>query len=360
MLEYKEYSIEEIKAKWKELFNKKNTFNLYIDVPFCISICKFCNLGKIASRVNSKEYKEYFDDILPKFFEQQSDILRLKIFDTLYLGGGTSGMMDTHTMRKVFDLIPNIDKIESKKFEANPTILSKEKLEILSEYGFNQISMGVQSFNNDLIFKNNRIPVKQEKLRSIIDFCREHGISTNCDLLTFTEQSAYAGETVDVKASLKNTANDIKIMIENIKPDTITIYPKWEMFNYTDSSGFLEDKSEEDFKLRYNINKTILKIIRKHPEYKISSDKIELDLRNISREDAVNNIVLKLKKSKNIIEDRYDSSSYPFNKGNKQNVVGLGGYGGKKGRTPYSYIGNNFYYINVVENGEIKYLGIES
>lgn len=347
-----EIKFEEIEKMWLEEFDRNSKLSLYIDVPFCITVCKFCNLGRFQARVCSDEYNEYFEKTLPKHFEINKNILRLKTFDTLYFGGGTSGMMDTKTMRKVFDMIPNIKEIQSKKFEANPTILTEEKINILAEYGFNQISLGVQSFNDDLIKANNRIPVKREKLRRIVEMCHDNNIEVNCDLLTFTEQSGYMDKKIDIKESLKNTYNDILIMDSEIEPDTITVYPKWEMFSFN-GKEFSEELADRDIGVRYEINKMVLKACRKIKNYeKVTSKDVRLDITASNK--ITNNIILKHINTK-IEDEKYDSSSYPFCMNNDQNTIALGGYGGETGRTPYSYIQNKIYYETITDGDRVYY-----
>jgi len=348
----KEIDFKEIEKMWLTEFDRNNKLSLYIDVPFCITVCKFCNQGRFPERVCSDEYNKYFNETLPKHFEINKNILRMKTFDTVYFGGGTSGMMDTKTMKKVFDMIPNIKEIENKKFEANPVLLTEEKIKILYEYRFNQVSLGVQTFNDELLKANNRINIKKEKLKKLIDICHNNKLEVNCDLLTFTEQSGYPDRKVDIKESLKNTYNDILIMDSEIEPDTITLYAKWEMFSF-DGKEFKKELEERDIGVRYEINKMALKASRKTVNYrKIQSKDIKLDLDASSN--LSNNIIFK-HKDVDIIPNKYDSSSYPFCIGSSQNTIALGGYGGINGRSPYSYIQDKIFYEVITDSNRIYY-----
>jgi oxygen-independent coproporphyrinogen-3 oxidase len=134
---------------------------LYVHVPFCRSKCPYCAFYSIASasliprwlNAFGKEtghYEGHFDE-----------------FDSLYLGGGTptfleirdlAGMVEQIFTHFDFDLDTEIT------IEANPCDLTREKIKSLRDLGFNRISLGVQSFEDDeLSFLGRRHTAKQSK-----------------------------------------------------------------------------------------------------------------------------------------------------------------------------------------------------
>jgi oxygen-independent coproporphyrinogen-3 oxidase len=134
---------------------------LYVHIPFCRSKCPYCAFYSIASasliprwlnafRKEVSHYKGHFDE-----------------FDSLYIGGGTptflefselAGMMES--LYTHFDFARNTEIT----IEANPCDLSGEKTKSLRELGFNRVSLGVQSFEDDaLAFLGRRHTAEQSK-----------------------------------------------------------------------------------------------------------------------------------------------------------------------------------------------------
>jgi oxygen-independent coproporphyrinogen-3 oxidase len=78
---------------------------------------------------------------------------------TLYFGGGTPSQLDEKELHSIFsalnDTFPN-NEWEEITFEANPEDLTHDYLRILKEVGITRLSIGVQSFNEDLLRYMNR------------------------------------------------------------------------------------------------------------------------------------------------------------------------------------------------------------
>ena len=136
-----------------------NKPGLYIHVPFCAGKCPYCDF-----------YSTGDISLIPAWIDAlEKEILfykdTLNDFDTLYLGGGTPSLLSLNDLEK---LINNIHKNFSFTpdseitIEANPGDLSPEKLKHFRTLGFNRISLGVQSFDDDVLrFLNRRHTAKQ-------------------------------------------------------------------------------------------------------------------------------------------------------------------------------------------------------
>lgn len=119
---------------------------IYVHIPFCEYICKYCDfvkqipkdqktidiyLEKLTEEINS--YREHFDSI-----------------KTIYIGGGTPSMLTTLQLKKLFESLKQIDPIEY-TIELNPESYTDDKGKLFKEYGVNRVSIGVQTFNQNLL-----------------------------------------------------------------------------------------------------------------------------------------------------------------------------------------------------------------
>lgn len=92
--------------------------------------------------------------------ELQADYLSNKQLQTIYFGGGTPSLLNMNELYDTFETIKKYytfsEDIEI-TLEANPDDITKERLAILQRFGFNRLSIGIQSFNDHHLKKLNRI-----------------------------------------------------------------------------------------------------------------------------------------------------------------------------------------------------------
>ena len=203
----------------KEVKEKKEkTFAVYINSPFCIRQCSFCmHMGELIE-INDVLYQQYFNNYLPSLIEFYKPVFLEKTPDIIYFGGGTSSVMTPEVMRNIFSKIPNFKNIKEKVFECNMNLLDEEKVELLKENNFTYLSFGVQTFNERILAKNNRVNFDTRKIKEIVSNLQSQGIYVNCDLLTFIDN----GDESDIP----DTISDLYIMTNYIKPNKISLHAK--------------------------------------------------------------------------------------------------------------------------------------
>ena len=121
--------------------------HLYVHVPFCASRCGYCDFYTTTGsgeRV-TRDYFRALDTELSRVAEREETPCALR---TLYIGGGTPTHVPDRLIRdlirRVRDRIGLLPESEA-TIEANPDSLEPGALEKLREWGFNRVSIGVQS-----------------------------------------------------------------------------------------------------------------------------------------------------------------------------------------------------------------------
>lgn len=199
--------------------------NLYIDVPFCLHECKYCMFAPIKL-TNKKMYDAYFDYVL-NYLDEMEEVLKKGNIVSVYFGGGTASLMSPALMKKIFDKIPNFKDIKHKAMEFHPSTITEEKLKLIIDNKFSFVSLGIQSFDKDLIKKMGRIPVNREKIETYIDILKKNNIIVSVDLLTCMSYSLnkedYSKESLN--KDLEILKADIQIL-DKMKslPDQIILY----------------------------------------------------------------------------------------------------------------------------------------
>ena len=141
--------------------------NLYIHVPFCNGKCDYCAFYSEA---------EVKDDLAEQWLKKiSSDLLEHDLsvpLKTIYLGGGTPTALPPEILRGLMKLIQSLPVVPDVEItsECNPGSLTQEKAEIISGT-INRVSMGVQSFQPDLLKKIGR-RTSPEQVDRTVDFLR--------------------------------------------------------------------------------------------------------------------------------------------------------------------------------------------
>ncbi|CAM3170769.1 radical SAM family heme chaperone HemW [Streptobacillus ratti] len=126
----------------------KNITGIYIHVPFCNKRCHYCDFH-VFINMNDKieRYVEYLIKEIKLYPEYT--------FDTIYFGGGTPSLLNGEQIKKILDNLKKTDDAEI-TLELNPSDMDLEKLKYIKNAGINRLSIGFQSFNDDMLKFMNR------------------------------------------------------------------------------------------------------------------------------------------------------------------------------------------------------------
>jgi oxygen-independent coproporphyrinogen III oxidase len=125
----------------------------YVHVPFCAHRCGYCDFTLVAGKDHLIEsYLSALERELAGTVEGTAG--RGAKLDTLYFGGGTPSHLSPAQLCRLFELVLSRWELSPGSeftIEANPVDLTDERIGVLAEYGVNRISLGVQSFDDQLL-----------------------------------------------------------------------------------------------------------------------------------------------------------------------------------------------------------------
>lgn len=143
------------------------SISIYIHYPFCKSKCPYCDFNSYCNLNIEEEdlIKSYLNEI-----EYYKDIIKDKIINTIYFGGGTPSLMSEKLLSNIMNKINSLYKINKNceiSLESNPNSINYTKLKNFKDIGINRVSIGVQSLiDKDLKFLG-RIHNKNEAIDAI-------------------------------------------------------------------------------------------------------------------------------------------------------------------------------------------------
>ena len=137
---------------------------IYVHIPFCRSFCTYCDFySEIASRCSADEQSKFalFAEALSREAALRADEMTDDV-NTLYIGGGTPSVLPLSVFERLVHVLGECGHggpFKEFTVEVNPEdIVEKgaEYVEGLLALGVNRVSMGVQSFDDDILRWMNR------------------------------------------------------------------------------------------------------------------------------------------------------------------------------------------------------------
>ncbi|MBD3286097.1 radical SAM protein [candidate division WOR-3 bacterium] len=184
-----------------------SNFGIYINVPLCYSKCSFCPF-----------YKElYTDDLKERYLKAvPAEIRSSRISGEprwIYFGGGTPNTLNLDDLSGITEVLKSKINTGEMGIELLPALITKTYLEGLKELDFTKISIGIETFDEEVLSKSNRKQPGFHSIRNLVDYAQSKGLWVNTDIM------------VGLPSQLPEVfAADIKKTSE-IGPDQITIYP---------------------------------------------------------------------------------------------------------------------------------------
>jgi menaquinone C8-methyltransferase len=179
-------------------------YTLYMHVPFCESLCPYCSFNRFL--YEGKKAVDYFVALR----EEMKMIARLGYnFKTLYIGGGTP-TINIEELVKTIDLARQLFDIKEVSCETNPNHLIPEYVEKLKER-VQRLSVGVQSFNTDLLHQMNRLDKfgDGQQILERIRYAAPYFESLNVDMIFNFPNQTTEMINADLKAILDSGAQQV-------------------------------------------------------------------------------------------------------------------------------------------------------
>ena len=132
---------------------------IYIHIPFCKSRCRYCDF---FSTTQLERQEDYAHAIVAEFIDRQHQLT--EPVRTIYFGGGTPSQMHVESLRQILQCLVDAALLFSGRsqselqdgpleitLEANPGDITPDRAEAWRAIGFNRLSIGIQSFDDDLL-----------------------------------------------------------------------------------------------------------------------------------------------------------------------------------------------------------------
>jgi putative oxygen-independent coproporphyrinogen III oxidase len=196
--------------------------SLYIHIPWCIKKCPYCDFNSHAIKSSLPE-DEYVDALLN---DLTSDLQLYNIsrrIHSIFIGGGTPSLFSPESidrlLRGIEQQVELNDDVEI-TLEANPGTFESQKFSEFRALGINRLSIGIQSFNDNLLKKLGRVHSARDAIMAA-EIAHQAGFENfNLDLMFGLPGAGPDSSQTDIEIAISLNPAHISFYQLTLEPNT--------------------------------------------------------------------------------------------------------------------------------------------
>jgi len=190
---------------------KEKDVAVYIHVPFCTGTCFFCPYTRypLGKRKLLDKYVQALKSEIKTYGNLLSD-LNLRIID-IHVGGGTPSLLEGRHFRGILEALGESFNVNSGlAIEANPEDLADEKVAAdLINGGVQEVSLGIQSFNQKTLKNLGRRHDEKDSIKSIENLRCAGVKNINLDMMYLVPNQTLEEWILDLKTATEQDVEEI-------------------------------------------------------------------------------------------------------------------------------------------------------
>ena len=221
----------------------KTPLGIYVHVPFCRSKCQYCDFYSMATK-EDKLMDGYLDAVCDHIKEAGELAPGYKV-DTIYFGGGTPTFFGADGMSVILTAIRrnfDVDNAAEITFEANPDSISDRLLHRLRAEGFNRVSLGIQSDDDEMLKKLGRPHTYSQAVTAYHKIRKAGFRNVSVDLM-------YGLPGQDLYEWQQTLDNVLRLMPEHISCYALKVEEGTPFYEYKDMLNLADDETQADMYL---------------------------------------------------------------------------------------------------------------
>ncbi len=195
--------------------------SLYVHMPWCVRKCPYCDFNSHQSPQNLPA-DEYIQALIADL-EADLPMAWGRPVGSIYFGGGTPSLFSADhiaeflsAVRARLDLRPDVEIT----LEANPGTIEHDSFLAYANAGINRVSLGVQSFDDDMLKRIGRIHGSQEVEQSLQSLKVAEISNFNIDLMYALPGQSPAQSRRDIELAIAAEPAHVSFYQLTIEPNT--------------------------------------------------------------------------------------------------------------------------------------------
>jgi putative oxygen-independent coproporphyrinogen III oxidase len=195
--------------------------SLYVHLPWCVRKCPYCDFNSHEAKDDVPE--QAYVDALIADLEQELPTVWGRPVETVFIGGGTPSLFSPEALDRLLSQVRALLPVPATAeitLEANPGSSETGKFAEFRAIGINRLSIGVQSFNADMLQRLGRIHGPREAI-SAVEAAHAAGFEElNLDLMYGLPGQSTAQALADLEQAMALQPTHLSHYQLTIEPNT--------------------------------------------------------------------------------------------------------------------------------------------
>ena len=206
----------------KNLIPERVPLSLYIHFPWCEKKCPYCDFNIDTNKKDGDE--ESLVKAILKDLDISHDYIAGRKFTSVYFGGGTPSLISPKIIEQITNKLKKLNLVEDDcevSFELNPKEVDKNYLGDLIDIGINRVSIGIQSFDQDILNILERNHGSQDAINALEVVSGFKSIDTTIDLIYGNMEQTLESFVTDINKFCSFNIDHLSLYQLTIEPNTI-------------------------------------------------------------------------------------------------------------------------------------------
>jgi oxygen-independent coproporphyrinogen III oxidase len=231
---------------------------LYLHIPFCASICNYCNFNR---GLLDEALKARYIDALDREIRQSADG---SAADTIFFGGGTPSLLSPDEVRRLVDACRDSFSVAvdaEVTLEANPETVTSDRLAEYKDAGVTRLSFGVQSLDDRELARLGRLHGSARARAAVADARRAGYDNVSVDLMMWLPDQTLGDWQATVDGAIALAPEHLSLYLLELYPNAPLqeemLRSRWTLASDDDAADMYEwgmQRLEEQGYAQYEIS----------------------------------------------------------------------------------------------------------
>ena len=200
----------------------KVPLSLYIHLPWCEKQCPYCDFN-----INTNKSEGDEDKLLNALYQDlrgSDQYVQNRKFSSVYFGGGTPSLVSAKMIKKILIKLQDMSLLQEGceiSFELNPKEVTHAYIEEIIQAGVNRISIGIQSFDQNMLDTLERNHSSDDSYQAIKIASEFKEINISIDLIYGIMGQSVESLKKDIQIFCENKISHLSLYQLTIEPNTI-------------------------------------------------------------------------------------------------------------------------------------------
>ena len=196
--------------------------SIYIHLPWCEKQCPYCDFN-----INTNKSEGDEDNLLNALYQDligSDQYIQNRKFSSVYFGGGTPSLVSAKMIKKILIKLQDMSLLQEEceiSFELNPKEVTHAYIEEIIEAGVNRISIGIQSFDQNMLDTLERNHSSDDSYQAIKIASEFKEINISIDLIYGIMGQSVESLKKDIQIFCESKISHLSLYQLTIEPNTI-------------------------------------------------------------------------------------------------------------------------------------------